>query len=331
MAKITIVAYDRCMYSSIAGLRDAFSISNLWHELFERKRKSDDLPIAPLFEMETVTWQGKPFKTSCGMRIIPDRAMEEVKNTDLILITPHLLKDQPLPEEIPDLLQWVINQNQNNIRIGAICTGTLILAMTGLLDGKIATTNWQVIKKFKRLFPKVILKSERILTEDSGLICSGAVTAQYNLALYIIEAFGSKDLARICAKTFLVDPGQNTQTPYIITNFRKNHGDQKILKAQHWLEEHYSDNVIIDEVARIVGLGPRHFKRRFKKATDENPLAYLQQIRLEAAKLSLETTTDNIDEITQQIGYEDSSTFRRLFKKFTSLSPRAYRDKFSIC
>jgi len=331
MAKITFLAYDRCMFSGISGLMDAFSVSNLWYDFFERKKNSDDLTIGPLFEMEIVTLQGRPVVTNCGIKIEADRALEDVNGTDLILIPPHLFNDKPVPREIPDILQWLNSMYQENVRIGGICTGTFILAMTGLLDGKIATTNWQVIKTFKQQFPDVILKPERILTEDSGLICSGAITAQYNLALYVIEAYGSNELSRLCAKAFLVDPSRNAQTPYMITNFWKKHGDQAVLKAQQWMEEHFSKNISIDAAARHVSLSPRHFKRRFKKATDENPLSYLQQIRLEAAKKRLETTTENIDEITHQIGYEDSSTFRRLFKKYTSLSPRAYRDKFSIC
>ncbi|MCP4576531.1 MAG: helix-turn-helix domain-containing protein [Deltaproteobacteria bacterium] len=233
-----------------------------------------------------------------------------------------------MPDEAPQIQEWLIHHYNRNVRIGALCTGVFILAMTGLLDGKVATTNWQLKRRFKKQFPKVLLKPDQVLTEDSGLICSGAVTSMYNMALYVIELFGSEELARVSAKSLLVDPSRTNQTPYMITKFGKNHGDREILKAQRWMEDHYSESISIDEAARHVNLSPRHFKRRFKQATQETPLAYVRQIRLEAAKRRLETTTDNIDEITRQIGYEDSSTFRRLFKKFTYLSPREYRDKF---
>ncbi|MDM8523042.1 helix-turn-helix domain-containing protein [Desulfococcaceae bacterium HSG8] len=325
MARITFIAYDRCMFSGIAGLIDAFTIADLWHQKFESDEASD---AHPLFDTEIVSLKGKPVLTNRGIRINPDRGTEDVEDTDMILIPPYLFGVRPLPDEMPDILHWITRHYRQDTRIGALCTGVFILAMTGLLDGKIATTNWQVAKRFRRQFPEVRLKSERVLTEDSGLICSGAVTALYNLAIYVIEIFGSEALSRVCAKAFLVDPGRNTQAPYMITNFWKNHGDREILKAQEWMEDHYADNITIDAAARHVSLSPRHFKRRFKKATDETPLAYLQQIRLEAAKKRLETTTDNIDEITRQIGYEDSSSFRRLFKKYTALSPREYRDKF---
>jgi transcriptional regulator GlxA family with amidase domain len=325
MAKITFIAYNHCMFSGIAGLTDAFSIADLWHQTFERNK-----PSTPLFEMEIVSPKGKPVVSNRNIRIHPDLDMEDVEKTDLILIPPYLFGVQPLPEELPDILQWITRHYRQHTRIGAICTGVFVLAMTGLLDGKIATTNWQVVKRFGRQFPEVRLKPERVLTEDAGLICSGAVTALYNLALYVIEIFGSEELSRACAKALLVDPSRNTQTPYMITKFWKNHGDQEILKAQEWMAENYTGTISIDDAARYAGLSPRHFKRRFKKATDETPLAYLQQIRVEAAKKKLETTADNIDDITRQVGYEDACTFRRLFKKHTALSPREYRDKFSI-
>ncbi len=327
MAKITFIAYDGCMFSGIAGLMDALSIADLWHQRFEKDLTSHD----SLFNMEIVSLNGKPFLTNRNIRIHPDRSMEDVENTDIILIPPYLFGTHPLPKEIPDILQWLIRHYHQNTRIGAICTGVFVLAMTGLLDGKIATTNWQVIKKFRQQFPNVRLKPERILTEDSGLICSGAVTSLYQLALYVIEIFGSESLSCACSKALLIDPSRTTQMPYMLTKFRKKHGDREILKAQEWMKEHHADNISVDEAARYAGLSPRHFKRRFKKATDELPLAYLQQIRLESAKKKLETTSDNIDDITRQVGYEDSSTFRRLFKKYTELSPREYRDKFSVC
>ncbi|MBI9075251.1 MAG: helix-turn-helix domain-containing protein [Desulfatibacillum sp.] len=102
------------------------------------------------------------------------------------------------------------------------------------------------------------------------------------------------------------------------------------MAVQGWMEEQFGQSITMEDAASYAGLSSRHFKRRFKKATDETPLNYLQQIRMEAAKKYLETTMDNIDEITRQVGYEDASTFRRLFKKHTALSPREYRDKFAV-
>ncbi len=330
MAKITFIVYERCMFSAVAGLVDAFTIANSWYQQSCRTSADGSLPKRPLFEMEIVSLKGGAVYTNGNMQIQSDRSMAAVDKSDLVLIPPHICGVDPDQREMSAIIPWIVKQYRNHVRIGAICTGVFILAASGLLDGRVATTNWQMIARFRRQFPDVILKPERMLTEDRGLICTGAITAQYNLALYAIELFGSEDLARECAKVFLVDPNRNTQTPYIIANFRKNHGDRDVLKTQEWMEKHYMEEFTTDKVSDLVGLSSRHFKRRFKRATGENPLRYLQQLRLETAKNRLETTSDNIDEITLQVGYNDTRTFRRLFKQYTSLSPREYRDKFSV-
>jgi transcriptional regulator GlxA family with amidase domain len=133
----------------------------------------------------------------------------------------------------------------------------------------------------------------------------------------------------VCAKALLVDPAQDRQSPYAILDFRHDHGDTAVAAAQAWLEANYAGDVTIDGVAAQVGISPRHFKRRFKQATGETPLSYLQRVRIEAARKRLETTRESMNTITWKIGYEDSSSFRRLFKKSTGLSPREYRDKFA--
>ena len=225
MVRITMVAYNGCLFSSLELLADAFTISNLWHKKLREEDPLKEPSAEPLFETNVVTVKGKSFVTNSGIRVQPDGAFEDVKDTDLILIAPYLFGVHEFPEAIPELIPPLISCYKNNVRIGAICTAAFILARTGLLDGKIATTNWQVTRSFRQEFPNVILKPDRILTEDSGLICTGAATSQYNLALHIIERYGNKELVRTCSKVFLVDPRRITQTPYIITNFRKNHGD----------------------------------------------------------------------------------------------------------
>lgn len=323
MARMTFLAAEGCLFSGISGLIDAFSIANLWYRALN-KEGSDSL-----FETEIVTVEGKMVKAYNGIQVQPDGALEDVNQTDLILIPAFLPVDEPLTQKVGKISEWLIDRYRRETNIAAMCTGTFILAETGLLDGKIATTNWQFARRFQRRYPKVHLRMERILTEEAGLICTGAATSMYNLGLHLIRTFGSEELASVCSKALLVDPNRDSQAPYSIFSARKDHGDANILEAQKWMQKHYADNITIDDAAREAGISSRHFKRRFKKATGESPLVYLQTLRIEAAKRRLETTLDNVNEITFQIGYEDSSTFRRLFKRYTGISPREYRSKFS--
>ncbi len=321
MIKITFLAIEGCLSSSISNMIDAFTIANLWQKTLSNDRK-------PLFETEVVAREDRPIHSNGCFQINPHCAMEEVTNSDYLLI-PAIL---PVPEsrQMQDskTLDFLGKQHAFGTTLAAMCTGSFLLAETGLLDGKKATTNWQFERKFRYRYPKVNLEIESILTEEDNLICTGAATAIMNLALRIIEREGSTSLASSCARALLVDTNRESQAPYLIYSQFEKHKDTEIHRAERYMLDHLNTTISIDDVAGIACLSPRHFKRRFKQATGESPLNYLQKLRVEAAKKKLENTLDGINEITRQVGYEDSSTFRRLFKKHTSLSPREYRDKF---
>lgn len=321
MAHITLLALEGCFSSAISNLVDSLWIANAWHRALGCDAQA-------LFETCVVTWDGQPVRAVGNLRLQPDAAMEAVDRTDAIVIPACM----PLPERampgIAPIMVWLTAQHQRRTLLASTCTGAFLLAEVGLLEGKAATTNWQFARQFRRRYPKVRLQMDRLLTEDGNIVCAGATSAVMNLGLHLIRRFGSEDLAAVCAKAFLVDPHRDSQAPYAIFQPRKRHGDEKILQAQQWLEENYGANVAIDELAGQVGISPRHFKRRFRKATGETPLGYLQNVRIEAAKEKLANSRENVNEITYCIGYEDSSTFRRLFKKHTGISPREYRDKF---
>jgi len=323
MAKITFWAGNNCLFSGISGLMDAFSIANLWHAAMVPQAQG------PLFECRLVSSDGKPVQAYGGIAFQPFGSLANEPPADFIIVPPYLPHVAPLPGKDNPLYDWIRAHHADGKPVGTMCSGTFLLAETGLLDGRVATVNWHFARMFKQRYPRVKLKPELIMSEDDGLICTGATTAMFNLALYIIKLFGSPELAAVCSKVLLVDPSRQSQTPYIISDFNKNHGDEAILRAQVQMETRFSDTLQIDALAGDAGLSSRHFKRRFKQATGESPLGYLQRVRIEQAKQRLETTRDSMNEITWQIGYEDSSSFRRLFKKFTGLAPREYRDKFS--
>ena len=323
MAKITLLAENNCVASAIAGSIDALSVANLWW--FYMKNDGG----GPLFETEIVSIDGMPVIAQGGLALTPLRAMHKTEKTDLILLPAFLPPFDMENPRIKTICEWIKHNHKNGKKIACTCTGTFLLAETGLLNGRIATTNWQFAEMFKRQYPKVNLQIDRILTEDNGLYCTGAATAFMNLCLHLIEKYGSPDLASRCAKGLLVDTDRQSQAPYIVYDFLTKRLDEHILKAQQWMGKNYKTKFSIDAVAESVGISPRHFKRRFKTATGETPLAHLQRLRIENAKRFLERTRDTINEITWKVGYEDINSFRRLFIKHTGLSPKQYRNKFS--
>jgi len=320
--KMTFLAAEGCLASGIAGLVDMFAIANMWSAYLSGNPD-------PPFATEIVTQGGRPVVSSGCMQMLPTRSLADAPATDFVLIPPFIPLPDPDQGDTATVRNWIIAHHRRQTPVAAMCTGVFLLAETGLLDGRMATTNWQFARKFRRRFPEVDLHPEYLLTEDNGLICTGAATSYYNLGLSIINRYGSAELASACAKALLIDPNRDSQTPYFMLSRQREHNDHEMLKAQRYLEQNFSKGVVIDEVARHVRISPRHFKRRFKHATGHAPIQYLQMVRIEAAKKKLETTMETVDEITQYIGYEDSSTFRRLFRQHTNLSPREYRDKFS--
>jgi transcriptional regulator GlxA family with amidase domain len=182
------------------------------------------------------------------------------------------------------------------------------LAETGLLDGKTATTHWGFADQFRKRYPRIELKTD--------------------LSLYLVEKYCGQEVALQSSKSIVADIGRTTQAPYAIFEFQKDHQDQRILSVQQWIEDHFAQNFNYDQLAHTCAMSRRTFERRFKTATGDTPLIYQQRIRVEAAKRILENGDQSFDEITYAVGYEDSSSFRKLFLKQTGLRPSEYRKKF---
>jgi transcriptional regulator GlxA family with amidase domain len=204
------------------------------------------------------------------------------------------------------------------------------VAEAGALEGKGATTHWSLKEFFVNRYPGIHLQPEKIIVDEGDVISAAGVTAYMNLALYLVAKHGSMEIASYCSKIFLVDSGRKVQTPYLIFSSPKNHGDKEISKVQEWIETHYRSALTIDTLMNESALSRRTLVRRFKHATGDTPLEYVQRIRIENAKRFLETTNKTFSEITWDVGYNDISSFQRLFKIHTRLTPREYRNKFTL-
>jgi len=223
---------------------------------------------------------------------------------------------------------WLRQQHAQGAVLAAMCTATFMLAEADLLGGTRATTHWAFAELFRRRYPDALLDERQILCEDNRLISSGGASAAVDLLLHLVRRFASLELAQLCSRYLLIDNVRGEQSSYVLWSMPKSHGDADILRVQNWLDEHFGQPLLIDELAGRFGFGVRNFKRRFKEATGYTPLAYLQTLRLEKAKQLLETTRMSLDSITFAVGYEDSNSFRRLFQQRVGLLPAAYRKKF---
>jgi transcriptional regulator GlxA family with amidase domain len=178
------------------------------------------------------------------------------------------------------------------------------------------------------MFPQVDLVAETIITDEQGIYTSGGAYSYLNLILYLIEKFAGREMSVYCAKVFQIDIGRNSQSPFTIFKSQKNHEDEPVRKAQEFIEKNFNNRITVDELASMTFLGRRNFERRFKKATSNTVAEYIQRVKVEAAKMSLESTRENIYEIMYSVGYSDVKAFRMTFKKFTGVSPLEYRQKY---
>jgi len=324
MVHITLLAYPNCSVSSLMCPIDSLGVANLMHQ----SHATDNGDDTPLFNWDIVTANGKPIEGFGQMPVHPHKAMTDIIKTDIILIPGCIPPMTFIGNLDQTIVEWLSECHEENTLIGTICTGTFLLAETGLLNGREVTTNWSYAGLFQKLYPEVHLKPERMLTVDGDFICAGAASAYMELCLYLIEKFGSTELSVSCSKLLLFDRNRKSQAPYFMFEFQKDHTDEKILKAQNYMEKKFSQPVSFDDLAASLGISPRHFKRRFKKATGDPPQTYMQRLRIESAKRKLETTQNSFEEITWQVGYENVNSFRRLFKDNTGITPREYRGRF---
>jgi transcriptional regulator GlxA family with amidase domain len=183
--------------------------------------------------------------------------------------------------------------------------------------------------EFRKMFPDVNLMPYKIITDEGGIYTSGGAYSSLNLLLYLVEKFAGRDAAITSSKIFEIDIERNSQSLFIIFHGQKDHEDNVIKKAQDFIEHNYPDKITVDGLASMLALSRRHLERRFKKATSNTVVEYMQRVRIEAAKMSLETIRENVNEVMYNVGYTDTKAFRMIFKKITGLSPVEYRNKYS--
>lgn len=283
----------------------------------------------PLFEVQLIGLDKEAQLYEGAFTITPHQLFSDVKKTDLIII-PAVMGDLPNAlEENSPYFQWIKEQYALGAEVASLCMGAFILGCTGLLNGKSATTHWMGADAFRSMFPEVTLLDDKVITDENGVYTSGGAYSFLNLMLYLVEKYAGREVALFCSKLFEVDIDRSSQSHFHIFQGQKDHEDETIRNAQMYIEGHFTEKLSIEELANQFALSRRNFIRRFKKATSNTPLEYIQRVKVEAAKKQLESSTENINEVMYQVGYADSKSFRQLFKKITGLSPLAYRNKYN--
>jgi transcriptional regulator GlxA family with amidase domain len=283
----------------------------------------------PVFRLHLVGLSRDTTQSNGLFTIHPQCLINEVPKTDLIIIPAIFGSPSQILELNKELIPWIVKQYKSGAEVVSLCIGSFFLAATGLLDGKACATHWRFSNEFRKQFPNAVLMDDKIMTEADGIYTSGGAYSFTNLLIYLVEKHVGRDVAIITAKAFMIDIDRNSQSPFIMFAGQKAHNDEEVLKAQAYIEQYFYDKITVDALSENLGIGRRTFERRFKKATSNTIVEYLQRVKIEAAKKQLETGRKTINEVMYEVGYSDTKAFRDVFKKITGLSPIDYRNKYN--
>jgi transcriptional regulator GlxA family with amidase domain len=320
---VTVVLLNDGYASTAIGPVEVFhSAGFLWNWLRGE-------PQQPRFRVRTASIDGKSVSSLCAFGMTPSYGIADVNKTDIIIlpasgwdVIEHISKHTAL---IPWLRKW----HKRGAMVAGVCTGVAFLAEAGLLDGREATTHWGVADIMRQRYPKVRWRPEHFVTEDGRTFCSGGVYASIDLSLYLVEKFCGHEVAVQTAKSLLLSMPRARQSGYSVVPLSRPHADDRIREAETYLQQTFARDMPTEALARRHGMSLRTFIRRFNAATGRMPGAYVQMLRIAAAKELLERDADSIQGVSSKVGYEDVAFFRSLFKRHTGMTPAEYRSNFS--
>lgn len=320
MKHITILVPQGAILGSIEGPRQVFT---------EVNKMLSGMGKAPLFKIQ-LAGLTREVKAAGGIYTVhANVCIADIQKTDLVII-PALDGDMPQALEMnAGFIPWIVQQYGKGAEVGSLCVGAFLLAATGLIKGRQCATHWMAAPFFKKMYPEVRLVEDKIITDEQGIYSSGGAFSYLNLILYLVEKYAGRDIALFCAKAFQIDYDRSSQSAFVIFKGQKDHEDEPVKQAQEFIERHYAERITVDQLASMLALGRRNLERRFKKATANTVVEYIQRVKIEAAKMSLESSRDNVNEVMYKVGYTDNKAFRTTFRKITGLSPVAYRNKYN--
>ena len=313
--------------SVLFGLFDVLtSAGSVFPEMLEGKTGN------LLFDVKIVAATKAPFRCFGNILLEPSAGIDELDFADVVIVCDMFQPIDASPRgRYPNEIEWLRRMHRAGALLGSVCTGSLALAEAGLLDGLESATHWAYHKVFREHYPRVKLREDAILclsAEDNRIITAGGTTSWQELSLYLIRRFGGPKQAILTTKVFLLGDRSDGQLPFALVLPPLQASDAAISDAQEWISANYACSNPVSQMAARSGLTPRTFARRFRVATGIDPIAYVQSLRIEEAMQLLDADGLSIEEIGRAVGYEDSTSFRRLFKRKLALTPAAYRRKF---
>lgn len=325
--KVLIVAVPETAGSALYGMVDVLlAAGNIWQTLVRSETEGK------LFQVAIVSPEKAIFSCGNGIPVNPECSIADDPDADIVILPELWLgPDEDLNGRYPELMAWLRHMYKQGATLYSACSGSVMLAESGLLDGCQATSHWGYKDLFRMHYPKVHFCPEPnlVFADPAGrIVTAGGTTSWHDLAIHIISRHGSSGEALRIAKVYLLKWHSEGQLPYASLVRSAPHADSVVRGCEQWLKENYKQSNAITQVVEQAKIPERTLKRRFKAATGATLIEYIQNLRIEEAKTLLETEQMPVDDISVAVSYEDVSFFRRLFKRLTGLTPSQYRRMF---
>ncbi|MBD3639362.1 MAG: helix-turn-helix domain-containing protein [Marinobacter sp.] len=325
---VSLVITPEVMSGTLAGLHDVFDCFGAldWFD--------QSLSRQPPFRVQMVYSGVTPASVAGGFSLPGAWPVSAVPRTDIIIVPSFMVRNGKWGTgRYPELVEWLIRMHDAGAELCSACSGTLLLAETGLLDGRTAAMHWAYADTFRHNFPAVKLNLDKVLVTEGDrdqLVMSGAASSWHDLSLYLITRHLGAAAAQAVAKFFAFDCHTDGMAPYSVFVPRRDHGDADIGRVQDWIAGSLDCTSPVERMVEQSKLSERSFKRRFRSATGYTPIRYVQELRLNEAKRLLEQSRQGIDDIAHAVGYEEPAFFRRLFKRHVGITPSMHRRKFQV-
>lgn len=324
---VVLLAAPETSASVLYGLYDVLqSVGSVYSDMVT------GTPGDGLLDVRIASADGKPFHCLGNIPVEPAASIDQLGKPEAIIVCDLYTSIYDVPRgRYPREVAWLRQSHASGALLTSVCSGSLLLAEAGLLDGHEATAHWAYRDMFQRHYPKVAFRSGSVLclaAEADHIVTAGGVSAWHDLAIYLIARFCGYQQAIETAKVFLISGHSEGQSPYSVMTRPMESSDRTISDCQLWIADNYAVTKPVERMIQRSGLNVRTFSRRFRTATGFAPIEYVQALRIEEAKQMLETEAVSIDEIGTMIGYDDPASFRRIFKRGAGLSPATYRKKF---
>lgn len=318
--KISLLVFEDIVLTSVSGTLDILMGTN---ECFK------DMKQSLAFEVELVSEKLRNIQLQMPAQFMCHKTLNEVTDTDLIIVPSFMGNPDVALEKNKALVSWIRRMHQKGVEVASLCRGSYFLAEAGLLQGKPCTSHWRAIDDMQKRYPGIEMLPDVIITDRDGVYTSGGAFSSIHIVLYLIEKFCGRETAIQVSKIFSIDMDRVSQAHFAVFRGQREHDDEEILKAQIFIEDNYDKQISVEQIAERSHMSKRNFIRRFKKATQNTPLEYLQRVKVEAAKKGLERDSKSISSLMYDVGYNDAKTFRTVFKRITGLTPQDYRGKYS--